>query len=158
MIRNTVIVILFSAYCVMVVVTCISYVHSFQWSYSRSNVGRTTVDLVDGGFYVTHINANNPSNLEHQTKIESLLPRRYDLRTSAGPPAPCIRFGCPGVFIFFLLGLYPGIAFLRGPARRWHRRRRGLCEQCGYNLAGNTTGVCPECGSKMELPQRGIGA
>jgi hypothetical protein len=31
-----------------------------------------------------------------------------------------------------------------------NRRRRGLCVKCGYNLTGNATGVCPECGTKFE--------
>ncbi len=35
--------------------------------------------------------------------------------------------------------------------------------KCGYNLIGNTTGTCPECGTKFvtlphEMPQRGIGS
>ena len=31
--------------------------------------------------------------------------------------------------------------------RRSERRRRaGLCPACGYNLTGNISGVCPECG------------
>ncbi len=31
------------------------------------------------------------------------------------------------------------------------RRRRGLCLKCGYDLTGNVSGVCPECGtSTME--------
>ncbi len=30
--------------------------------------------------------------------------------------------------------------------RRW-RTKRGCCVACGYNLAGNTTGRCPECGA-----------
>jgi rRNA maturation endonuclease Nob1 len=25
----------------------------------------------------------------------------------------------------------------------------GRCAGCGYNLTGNTTGVCPECGAAM---------
>jgi hypothetical protein len=28
------------------------------------------------------------------------------------------------------------------------RRRRGRCVQCGYDLTGNESGVCPECGTK----------
>ncbi|MBN1513453.1 MAG: hypothetical protein JXB13_15665 [Phycisphaerae bacterium] len=31
----------------------------------------------------------------------------------------------------------------------WHRDRRppkGNCQSCGYDLTGNVTGVCPECG------------
>jgi hypothetical protein len=27
------------------------------------------------------------------------------------------------------------------------RRRRGLCVSCGYDLAGNVSGTCPECGA-----------
>lgn len=26
----------------------------------------------------------------------------------------------------------------------------GCCEHCGYNLTGNTRGVCPECGRKTQ--------
>ncbi len=47
---------------------------------------------------------------------------------------------------FILFATYPTIAVIRGPFRRWRRRRQGLCAQCGYNLTGNVTGVCPECG------------
>lgn len=34
----------------------------------------------------------------------------------------------------------------------WRDRRRippGHCEKCGYNLAGNVSGVCPECGERI---------
>ena len=44
---------------------------------------------------------------------------------------------------------YPAVAFIRGPLRRWRRRRKGLCVTCGYNLTGNVTGVCPECGEPI---------
>jgi len=27
------------------------------------------------------------------------------------------------------------------------RLRRGLCRSCGYDLTGNASGVCPECGT-----------
>ena len=27
------------------------------------------------------------------------------------------------------------------------RRRLGLCPNCGYNLTGNVSGICPECGT-----------
>jgi hypothetical protein len=29
------------------------------------------------------------------------------------------------------------------------RRRRGACPRCRYDLTGNTTGVCPECGARI---------
>lgn len=52
---------------------------------------------------------------------------------------------------WWLLLLAPGIA------RRALRRRRGQCVACGYDLTGNTTGICPECGkptsSERSLPR-----
>ncbi len=49
-----------------------------------------------------------------------------------------------------LFAAYPTIAFIRGPLRRRRRRKRGLCLSCGYDLTGNTSGVCPECAGKVE--------
>lgn len=42
-----------------------------------------------------------------------------------------------------LLGVTPVV---QGPIKRWWRRRNGWCIFCGYNLAGNRSGRCPECG------------
>ena len=52
-------------------------------------------------------------------------------------------------FSFTLFMTYPAIVFLRGPLRRWHRQRIGVCVKCAYNLFGNTSGICPECGAKI---------
>ncbi len=30
----------------------------------------------------------------------------------------------------------------------------GHCRQCGYNLTGNVSGVCPECGTKIGTLRR----
>ncbi len=59
------------------------------------------------------------------------------------------RLAVPTWFPFVVLSAYPTLVFIRGPARRWRRRRRGLCLTCGYNLEGNVSGVCPECGSEI---------
>ena len=47
------------------------------------------------------------------------------------------------------LAAYPTLTFILGPFRRWRRRRRGLCTACGYNLTGNASGVCSECGEAV---------
>ncbi len=51
-----------------------------------------------------------------------------------------------------LFAAYPTIAFIRGPLRRYRRRKRGLCETCGYDLRGNESGVCSECGQEIATP------
>jgi len=43
-----------------------------------------------------------------------------------------------------VLGLWPLTTLVRLRIRR--RRRAGTCRGCGYNLTGNVSGVCPECG------------
>ena len=54
---------------------------------------------------------------------------------------------CP----FALFAACPTITFIRGPLRRYRRRRRGLCLKCGYDLTGNVTGVCSECGEATRV-------
>jgi len=31
----------------------------------------------------------------------------------------------------------------------WLQSKRGRCTKCGYDLRGNTSGVCPECGAAV---------
>lgn len=58
--------------------------------------------------------------------------------TASSIEMPCwllmIAAGAPTVFLFLL-----------------DRRRipAGHCKNCGYNLTGNMSGVCPECGSRI---------
>ncbi len=64
-----------------------------------------------------------------------------------GPPSLCVRaISCPFWPGIILFAAYPTIVGVRGPLRRWRRRRRGCCTKCGYDLTGNTSGRCPECG------------
>jgi hypothetical protein len=54
--------------------------------------------------------------------------------------------------------LFPVVAFIRGPVRRWRRRKRGECVACGYDLTGNVSGICPECGAEIQAPASTDGA
>jgi hypothetical protein len=48
-----------------------------------------------------------------------------------------------------LLCIYPVVALTRDRFFRRRgeiRRAEMLCVHCGYNLTGNVSGVCPECG------------
>jgi hypothetical protein len=50
--------------------------------------------------------------------------------------------------LVFALALLAAIVLFgrQGPYRRWVRLRRNQCIRCGYDLMGNASGVCPECG------------
>ena len=45
-----------------------------------------------------------------------------------------------------------------GRRRRRERRRLNRCVQCGYDLTGNVSGVCPECGRGREAGGDSAGA
>lgn len=53
----------------------------------------------------------------------------------------------------FLLNCIAGFPFLHRRKLK-HLRERGLCVRCGYNLTGNTTGTCPECGAAVGRRQQ----
>jgi hypothetical protein len=54
----------------------------------------------------------------------------------AAPPAALLSIWPYAVTMILLLAV---------PTRR-SAEERGLCGGCGYNLTGNTSGLCPECG------------
>jgi hypothetical protein len=45
-----------------------------------------------------------------------------------------------------LLGAYPLLMTVRKAAIRRQRAKTGCCLRCGYDLTGNVSGACPECG------------
>lgn len=60
------------------------------------------------------------------------------------------------LWVPFLLFSYPPcIRLARRCFRRWRREITGYCVCCGYNLTGNTSGVCPECGSPAGVSPAG---
>ena len=63
-----------------------------------------------------------------------------------GTQAGCFWLGAPIVVAALLFPvLIPAI-------RRHYRETRGpnRCGKCGYNLTGNASGSCPECGTAIE--------
>lgn len=64
--------------------------------------------------------------------------------------APSIFPKGPAAVTRVMLPLWIPALIAGGAAFYFHRKARvpgpGHCPKCGYNLAGNTSGVCPECG------------
>ena len=66
---------------------------------------------------------------------------------------PCVERNYWGTGWDWSLPLWvPLLTFATPAALLWRRDRRrippGHCLNCGYNLTGNVSGVCPECGEK----------
>ena len=72
--------------------------------------------------------------------VQSLRPRMY--------PRPFARVW--SIHLALPVALFAGATLLT-VVRPWSRRRRrarlGLCQECGYDLHGNKSGTCPECGT-----------
>lgn len=56
---------------------------------------------------------------------------------------------CNSLFPFLVLTTPPAVIFSRRAWRARRLRRPGHCRQCGYNLTGNVSGRCPECGAEV---------
>ena len=69
------------------------------------------------------------------------------LRTGKSRRWRWVATSIPIWMVVSLLFLEPAWAFLRGPARRRRRIRKGECLTCGYPMLGNSAALCPECGT-----------
>ena len=72
------------------------------------------------------------------------------------PPPPPIAYTVralytPWAFWTFITALLPAWA-LRHRLRRLHRQSPGRCPHCSYDLTGNVSGICPECGTARGSP------
>ena len=73
---------------------------------------------------------------------------------SARPPGKPIDVYVATVPVWFPPAFFalPPLLWLATRSRRLYARRRrlGLCLRCGYDLQGNTSGRCSECGEAIE--------
>ena len=92
-----------------------------------------------------------PSGRSRYDDVPGFLPLHFSYWT--GLYYPGLTVAMPFWLVFSLFGSFPVWITLRRRIGKSHRRRRlGLCITCGYDLTGNKSGVCPECGTKIENP------
>ena len=71
-----------------------------------------------------------------------------------GPATTAISWGMIGpIWPLIVSSIALPTLYLTGHRRRRGHRRQslGLCHDCGYNLTGNTSGTCPECGTTIAV-------
>jgi len=114
---------------------------------AASRLGTSLANMVNGNRLRSRITSSRPTSLFHHGPLPG--------RGGWGPQV--VRGTIFGFALWPLLIVtapFPGLMIARGTrnARRYRRRRkRGLCLSCGYNLMGNTSGVCPECAEPIGL-------
>lgn len=63
-------------------------------------------------------------------------------------PPPVLRFAIPLIVVIVIA--YVGARLTYKRARwRWIAASSEVCRCCGYNLTGNVSGICPECGTPV---------
>ena len=59
---------------------------------------------------------------------------------------------CLPTWLWFIgISAYPAFVALRRIRQHWRSRREECCRECGYDLTGNESGVCPECGKPIPI-------
>jgi len=78
--------------------------------------------------------------------------RSFDMETRTvslgGRTLGGISISFPHWFPMALCTISPTVGVAKA-YRRYRRRRRGRCTECDYNLKGNISGICPECGTAI---------
>jgi hypothetical protein len=64
---------------------------------------------------------------------------------------------CPYWIALVVTVLPVSILIVTSRIRRASRLRKGQCISCGYDLAGNVSGVCPECGTAVARKRVAVG-
>ena len=168
MVRRGIIILLAFATAATTTLFLVSFAEVVRWKCHRSQRRHVCIELRDGNVFLHYMYSDYEPFLdtidEHEVGYQRWLGHyvvshaesEHPWNPEEGEsPTPMVtyawshRVGWPLAIFIVVLGAYPAIAFSRGPLRRWHRRRLGRCLKCGYDLSGNVSGVCPECGTPV---------
>ena len=123
---------------------------SWTWRGTKMILG-----IQSGHFWVERYSATSSTVPTREASLGGFIVRESTRDPWDGPwrngiPLQlCHQLRVPLWLPFTLFVAFPARAFFRGPFRRWRCRRRGLCAKCSYDLTGNVSGICPECGTHM---------
>ena len=111
----------------------------------------TVAAVREGGITIVHDNEPKPVWFGNQGLTRMDIDIQWGWTGVAWwPPRYEGRARYPALFIPFWL---PFITVAIPTYILWRRDRRkpeGCCQQCGYDLTGNESGICPECGVGIE--------
>jgi len=114
--------------------------------FDRSGV---SVGGVSGEINDPHHAVNPKGSVDLDIWVLSYHYEVISLRTGQGPWIGAIwQLKVRYALLAMLFAIYPAIFFIRSyRRRRLNRQALQPCGKCGYDLQGNKSGVCPECGT-----------
>jgi hypothetical protein len=92
--------------------------------------------------------------LESAERLRELLQQEGLFFSYNAEPTREVILQVPLWMLILLFGVFPTYALIARRVREHIRIERGQCLKCGYNLTGNTSGVCPECGTAIASRKR----
>ena len=117
-----------------------------------SPIAGTHLFLRDGIVVLDHLDYRPPPGWSPQgvrpMRVQRFEKRPFLFAWFHAPYAYRVTIEFPIWPLCVLVCVYPVLAFIRGPLRRYRRRKRGRCVRCGYDLWGLTEPRCPECGAE----------
>jgi hypothetical protein len=150
------------------VATVVLWVRTLQWNtfvaYDATITARGVqwqyyVDTYEGTVHFARLmNADRTSQLPggkfrfltfRITSRSSLTGARYWVATGAGYWRQHLTLPC--WMIGVACAVLPGLRLIQ-QIRNARRASVGTCGHCSYDLTGNTSGICPECGTAVKGP------
>jgi len=136
-----------------------SHSHPFQHRYDLTLYKSLRVYLRDGvcGMHLLSMPTKTASRSRFQTALtyDPIPSKRSFMLSSQQTGAYRMTwFAFPLWFSTTVLTVGGFVPVARGPIRQTWRRWKGLCLDCGYNLTGNHSGRCPECGCPLSRARR----
>jgi hypothetical protein len=168
--RRVVLVLAVASLMIFIAATIVSF-RGLQFDVQHANGDVSRYYLEDGalsGGYLQHRRVPFSSLKDPRISPPVPLKKHWILPTFAWTPIALEPAGPPDArwetvnasgFLAWRVPVWPGLllcslfsAFITKRAYRSARAPRlRCCLHCGYSLIGNTSGVCPECGTKAEL-------
>ena len=147
-------------------VIALMWILSLWWTIDYANHSRNpALDLsISSGHF--HLRSVTRAAAWRYLSFDDIVPRLiasridgWDFQRSIHDPSLGMLFGRwyygdgPGFLILQIPLWMPLLALAIPTAILWYwsfgRVRTGACVSCGYNLTGNVSGICPECGTEI---------
>jgi hypothetical protein len=113
-----------------------------QLLYAHNRYSRWRFDAMLKAMQQAH--PRDPKKYTDRIREVALRDQQTDRALRPLPATPRLNMPSLGFLAFtFALSASPPLVH---KLRARFRRKEGLCPRCSYDLTGNTSGVCPECG------------